>query len=152
MLLHPAAVTARQDSFMLVLSQPSELTWWSCSNAKETFVDSQVQKFHHSKLSKKLAISFRIIYSVYQQCFAIKRFLKKFKSKNINFYSGKVMRKKKRKGEISYWHHLWAHKLAFATFSLLIILQLYFSFPNSPRPFSRQSLLPVSHYFSLSEF
>ena len=112
---------------------------------------SSEASFYHSKFSKKLAISFRIIHSVYQHGFAIKPLLKKFKSKNINFCPCKVMRKKKEKGEISYWQHLWAHKLAFVNFSLLNILQLYFSFPNSLRSFSQQGLLAASHCFFLSE-
>ncbi|CAI9156535.1 unnamed protein product [Rangifer tarandus platyrhynchus] len=63
---------------------------------------SSEASFYHSKFSKKLAVSFRIIHSVYQHGFAIKPLLKKFKSKNINFCPWKVMRKKKGKGEISY--------------------------------------------------
>lgn len=56
--------------------------------------------FYHSRFSEKLAISFRIICSVYQHGFAIMPLLKKFKSKNINFYPWKVMRKKKKKENV----------------------------------------------------
>jgi len=58
---------------------------------------SSEASFYHSKFSEKLAISFRIIRSVYQHGFAIKSLLKQFKSKNVNFYPWKVMRKKKEK-------------------------------------------------------
>ena len=56
---------------------------------------SSEASFYHSKFSEKLAISFRIIRSVYQHGFAIKSLLKKSKSKNVNFYPWRVMRKKK---------------------------------------------------------
>lgn len=87
------------EIFMLALSQVSKLTWQSCSNAKETFVTSQVQKLHLiiPGFSEKLAISFQIICSVYQHGFAIKPLCKEVSKVKIwLFYPWKVMRKKKK--------------------------------------------------------
>ena len=51
--------------------------------------------FCNSKLSKKLVVSFRIIYSISQQCFSIKPFSKEFK-RNLNFRAGIVTRRKRK--------------------------------------------------------